>query len=128
MLKSTKTYFFGGIILVSLAMIQVGCKKTQDTIAKVIVKDAESQSVIAGAKVIVFGQSTEGKQGKVVVGDTTTTNAAGEAIFNFTEKFKNGQAGVFVLNIDASKENAKGSGIIKVTEEETSIETVFIQE
>ena len=109
-------------------MTQLGCKKRKDTIAKVIVKDGTTQSVVAGATVIIYGQSTENKQGKVVVGDTTTTNGSGEAIFNFSDLYQSGQAGVAVLNIDARKNNASGSGIIKVEEEETSQEVVFIQE
>ena len=128
MLKSIKSSVAGALVVTSLVLTQTGCKKTEDTIAKVIVKDADTQAIVADAQVVLFGQSTENKQSKVNVSDTTTTNAAGEAIINYSEKFKNGQAGVFVLNIEATKGNKTGTGVIKVNEEETTIETVFIQE
>ncbi|MCT4561847.1 MAG: hypothetical protein N4A41_10770 [Crocinitomicaceae bacterium] len=128
MKKYFNAFSIFSVLLISTAMFQVGCKKTKDTIAKVIVRDAVSQTVVSGAKVVLYGQSTENKQGKVTVYDTTVTNASGEAIFNFNDLWKPGQAGVAVLNIDAVKGDASGSGIIKVVEQETSTETVFIQE
>jgi hypothetical protein len=128
MKKSINIWSVLGVFVLGLAMLQVGCKKPADTIAKVIVKDAVTEEIVSGATVYIYGESTEGKQGKVTVGDTTQTNASGEAIFNFSDLWKPGQSGVAVLNIDAINGSATGSGIIKVEEEKTSTETVFIQE
>jgi hypothetical protein len=113
-------------LFLGLFMTVTGCKKPQDTIAKIIVLDADNKTV-SGAQVAIFGESTTGNQSKVNVGDTTTSNAAGEAIFNLNNLWKRGQAGVAVLNIEASKGSLTGSGVIKVEEETTSTETVFIQ-
>ena len=55
------------------------------------------------------------------------TDASGKATFNFNDVYQLGQAGVAVLNIDATKDGKTGQGIIKVEQEETSEETVFIQ-
>ena len=104
----------------------MGCNKKKDTIAKIYIRNADN-ALVSGARVILFGQSSEGKQGKVNVSDTTKSNSAGEAIFNLNEVYQKGQAGVAVLNISASLGTATGSGIIKVVEEVTSEETVFIQ-
>ncbi|MGJ8660523.1 MAG: hypothetical protein ACSHXL_00660 [Bacteroidota bacterium] len=105
----------------------LGCNKKKDTIAKIYVRDANS-ALVSGAKVYLYGKSSEpGQQGKVNLSDTTVSNAAGEAIFNLNEVYQKGQAGVAVLNIDAISGTATGSGIIKIVEETTSEETVFIQ-
>jgi hypothetical protein len=104
----------------------MGCNKKKDTIAKIYIRNADN-ALVSGARVVLFGQSSEGQQGKVNLADTTKSNAAGEAIFNLNEVYQKGQAGVAVLNISATLGTATGSGIIKVVEEVTSEETVFIQ-
>ncbi len=104
----------------------VGCRKKQDTIAEITVRDASNQAV-AGARVVIYGQSTTNQPANVVLYDTTTTNSAGVAIFNFNDVYQLGQAGVAVLNIDVQKDALTGQGIIKVEQEVTSKETVFVQ-
>lgn len=103
-----------------------GCRKKKDTIAKVYVRDA-SDDVVVGAQVVLKGESTVTPSPPVVLFDTTTTNGSGEAIFNFNDVYQLGQAGVAVLNIEAQKDGLTGQGIIKVEQETTSEETVFIQ-
>jgi hypothetical protein len=103
-----------------------GCRKKKDTIAKVYVRDA-SDDVVIGAQVVLKGESTVTPSPPVVLFDTTTTNGSGEAIFNFNDVYQLGQAGVAVLNIEAQKDGLTGQGIIKVEQETTSEETVFIQ-
>ncbi len=104
----------------------VGCRKKEDTIAEITVLDAANQ-VVAGARVLIYGQSTTNQPADVVLYDTTLTNAAGVATFNFNDEYQLGQAGVAVLNIDVQKGALTGQGIIKVEQEVTSIETVFVQ-
>lgn len=106
--------------------VNVSCRKKKDTIAKIYVRDASSQFV-EGATVILYGQSTINQGANVVLYDTTLTNSSGVAIFNYNEVYQLGQAGVAVLNIKAFKNGAQGQGIIKIEEEVTSEETVFIQ-
>ena len=104
----------------------ISCRKKQDTIAKISVRDDANQAVV-GAQVVLYGQSTTNQPASVVLYDTTTTNSAGEAVFNFNETYQLGQAGVAVLNIDVEKGALTGQGIIKVEQEVTTEETVFVQ-
>jgi len=103
-----------------------GCRKKKDTIAKIYVRDVMSAPVI-GAQVVLKGESTVTPSPPVILFDTTTTNGSGEAIFNFNDVYQLGQAGVAVLNIEAQKGGLSGQGIIKIEQETTSEETVFIQ-
>lgn len=104
----------------------VGCNKKEDTIAKIYVRDAGNQAV-AGAQVVVYGQSTTSQPTSVTLFDTTTTNSSGEAVFTFNDVYQLGQAGVAVLDIDVTADGLSGQGIIKVEQETTSEETVFVQ-
>lgn len=113
------------IALLTMATF-VGCRKKEDTIAEITVLDASNQAV-SGARVVIYGQSTTNQPANVVLYDTTTTNASGVAIFNFNDVYQLGQAGVAVLNIDVQKDALTGQGIIKVEQEVTSEETVFVQ-
>jgi len=56
-----------------------------------------------------------------------TTNGAGEAVFNYTDLFKRGQAGLFVLDVEVTKDLYVADGIIKVVEEESSEAIVEIE-
>ena len=47
--------------------------------------------------------------------------------FNFNDVYQLGQAGVGIFNIRAIKGQQDGIGIIKVEQETTSEETVFVQ-
>ena len=103
-----------------------GCRKKKDTIAVITVLDINNEPV-AGAEVVLYGESTINQPANVVLYDTITSNISGEARFNFNDVYQLGQAGVAVLNIEASKDGAVGQGIIKVEQETISEETVFIQ-
>jgi hypothetical protein len=103
-----------------------GCRKKKDTIAVITVLDINNEPV-AGAEVVLYGKSTINQPANVVLYDTLTSNISGEARFNFNDVYQLGQAGVAVLNIEASKDGAVGQGIIKVEQETISEETVFIQ-
>lgn len=121
-----KKYFaLFGIAFLGLA-VSYSCRKKKDTIAKVTVLDKANNTPVSDCRVVLYGSSTENKQSNVVLFDTAYTNAAGEAIFNFNEVYQLGQAGVAVLNIKAEKNGLSGTGIIKIEEETTSEETVFI--
>jgi len=129
-----KTIFSSTFLTLTIAAVGIffsstGCNKKKDTIAKIYVRDASNNPVVS-AEVIVYGENTNppnsGSQNPVALRDTTTTNGSGEAIFNFNDVYQKGQAGVAVLNIKATKDGQTGNGIIKVEEETTSEETVFI--
>ncbi len=101
-----------------------GCRKKKSTTAKIIVRDA-ANALVLSATVRVYGESTTSKAN--VVDNTATSDYKGEAIFNYDNIYQLGQAGVAVLNIDASKNGLTGTGIIKIEAEVDNSETVFIQ-
>ena len=114
---------------VGILMSSTGCHKKKDTIAKIYVRDSSNLPVVA-AQVVLKGENTnppgQGSQNPVALMDTSTTNGSGEAIFNFNKVYQLGQAGVAVLDIEASKNGQVGTGIIKVEQETTSEETVYM--
>ncbi len=122
----SKAFLFLSLITVSSIFVATSCRKKKDTIANIYVKDATNQPV-EGCKVVLKGVSTTNNAANVVLFDTAYSDADGIASFNFNDEYKLGQAGVAVLNIDARKDGLKGTGIIKIEEEVTNEETVFIQ-
>lgn len=121
--KRTLLFAFVAVLGVALSS---GCRKKADTIAIIYVRDVANQ-LVSGAQVVLYGQSTTNQPANVVLYDTTMSNTSGEAKFNFNDVYQLGQAGVAVLNIEAYLNGAAGQGIIKVEQEVTSKETVFIQ-
>lgn len=121
-----RTIVFAVLAILGVGFSSTGCRKKKDTIAIIYVRDAANQ-LVSGAQVVLYGQSTTTQPSNVVLYDTTTTNTSGEAKFNFNDVYQLGQAGVAVLNIEASASGLSGEGIIKVEQETTSEETVFIQ-
>lgn len=124
-MRTNKLLLLGFMGLFTLAFF-VSCRKKEDTIAIIHVRNSSNEAV-PGAMVVVYGQSTTGQPSSVILYDTTYTDGAGDATFNFNDVYQLGQAGVAVLNIIASKDGDDGQGIIKVEQETTSEETVFIQ-
>jgi len=102
-----------------------GCRKKKSTTAKIIVRDA-ANALVLSATVRVYGEPTITTKTNVV-DNTATSDYKGEAIFNYDNIYQLGQAGVAVLNIDASKNGLTGTGIIKIEAEVDNSETVFIQ-
>ncbi|MFT5858245.1 MAG: hypothetical protein ACI865_000329 [Flavobacteriaceae bacterium] len=119
-------FFTFSLFALLIGVTFVSCRKKEDTIAVIKVLDANNQVVI-GATVILYGQSTTNQPSSVDLYDTTQTNSAGEASFNFNEVYQLGQAGVAVLNIDVNSGSLSGQGIIKIEQETTTTETVFVQ-
>ncbi|MEN9442861.1 MAG: hypothetical protein RLZ33_2938 [Bacteroidota bacterium] len=122
-----RTIVFAVLAILGVGFSSTGCRKKKDTIAIIYVRDAANQ-LVSGAQVVLYGQSTQPNQAvNVTLYDTTTTNTSGEAKFNFNDVYQLGQAGVAVLNIEASANGLSGEGIIKIEQETTSEETVFVQ-
>ncbi|WP_343635550.1 hypothetical protein [Fluviicola sp.] len=122
-----KTAFFGALVLgMGVVFSSTGCRKKKDTTALIYVLDANN-SRVAGAQVVLKGESTVPNSPPVVLFDTTLSDASGVASFNFNDVYQLGQAGVAVLNIEARKDALTGEAIIKIEEEKENQETVFIQ-
>nr|WP_294861011.1 hypothetical protein [uncultured Fluviicola sp.] len=122
-----RTAFFGALIIgMGVVFSSTGCRKKKDTTAKIYVLDAQNQRV-AGAQVVLKGESTVQNSPPVVLFDTTLSDGSGIASFNFNDVYQLGQAGVAVLNIEAKKDALSGEAIIKIEQEKENEETVFIQ-
>jgi hypothetical protein len=122
-----KTAFFGALIIgIGVIFSSTGCRKKKDTTALIYVLDAQNQRV-AGAQVVLKGESTVQNSPPVVLFDTTLSDGSGVASFNFNDVYQLGQAGVAVLNIEAKKDALSGEAIIKIEQEKVNEETVFIQ-
>jgi hypothetical protein len=121
-----KTAIIFSVVAAATMIFSVqSCRKKKDTIATIYVRNA-SQEPIAGATVVLYGESTTNPKGNVVRYDTTTTDGNGIATINYNEVYQLGQAGVAVLNITATKDGSIGKGIIKIVEEKNNEKTVFI--
>lgn len=122
-----KTAFFGALVLgMGVIFSSTGCRKKKDTTALIYVLDANNERV-AGAQVVLKGESTVQNSPPVVLFDTTLSDNSGVASFNFNDVYQLGQAGVAVLNIEARKDALSGEAIIKIEQEVENTETVFIQ-
>jgi hypothetical protein len=113
------------LIALSAGTSLSSCRKKKDTIANIYVRD-ESDKLVDGAMVVLYGTNTSGTPQQVAVYDTTYTNSSGLASFNYNDLYQLGQAGVAVLDIKAKKQNKIGQGIIKIEAEKTNEETVYI--
>lgn len=123
-----KNYFIYTLFALSLFFVTFtagSCRKKADTIAKVIVKNAEDK-LVSGARVVLQGKSTTEPIQPVVRKDTAMTNSSGVATFNYNDVYQLGQAGFAVLDILVSKGDLKGKGVIKIEEEVENTATVFI--
>lgn len=127
MLRKSLLYTFLAVTLTSIFFTSSGCRRKGNTIVLITVRDTDNV-VVPNAMVRLYGQSTTNPpSGPVVRVDTAYTDDLGVARFDYTETFQLGQAGLFVLNIEARKDNKSGAGIVKIEEEKTTEERVFIQ-
>ena len=117
-----------GLALISTVLLFTSCQPEVETIATVIVKN-ELGSAVPGATVRLFGVGSVEDDfiGEVRFDTTAVTNGTGKVSFNFSEFYKQGQAGFVVLDIEASKGSLFGEGIIKVEEEATTEEVIGIE-
>ncbi|MFT6923695.1 MAG: hypothetical protein ACJA1C_002710 [Crocinitomicaceae bacterium] len=98
------------------------CRTKDDTIAIITVRDANNNPV-ANADVRVYSTGTSGVNS---IDDLAQTNSSGEAFFNYNDEYQLGQAGVAILDIEVTKDAETSHGIIKIEQEATTLETVYI--
>ncbi len=111
---------------ISLFIMNSCRPEKKDTLAKIEVRN-ENNAVVEEAMVILYGTSTCNCPSQSIIRDTVYTNSEGIAMFNYNKIYQLGQAGVAVLDIEASKGSRQGQGIIKIEEEKTNLETIYIQ-
>ena len=117
-----KHYFlFIPVFLLFLA----SCVKEDPTIAVVNVVDSNNDPV-PDAMVLLYGNPMP-PLGEVIRFDTAYTDQNGQAVYDYTEMFKLGQAGFAILEIRAKKGALEGTGTIRIEEEKTNVATVTIE-
>ncbi|NND76716.1 MAG: hypothetical protein HKN39_00855 [Flavobacteriales bacterium] len=123
-----KRMYLKSILCLAIIASLTSCEKVEDTVAKIAVVDINGQG-IADVSVRLFGDGsgTTVNVGDIRVDETAVTNAAGDAVFDFTEYYEAGQAGLFVLNIEVEKDSLSAESIIKVEPEIVNEETVILQ-
>jgi hypothetical protein len=115
----------GTVALVASVFVLDSCNKVEPTKAIITVVDEDSHPV-AGAYVKLFANPT------YPLGDPSrllkegNTDAAGIIVFDYSDFYKQGQAGFAVLDIFASYDTLAAEGIIKILEEEENEETVVL--
>lgn len=112
----------------SMVILMSSCGEKGDTIARVkVVKASDGTTPVVGATVRLFADD-QGDPELIRDGieKEGTTNGQGEALFNYNDLFKNGQAGLFVLQAEITKDIYMSEGIVKVEEHETSEATIEI--
>jgi len=121
-------FIFGTTLLLCVGVVLNGCKKDQQTIATISVVNADGEAV-PGASVRLYAVSSETPPptNELRFDTTQVTNGTGKVSFDFSDYYKEGQAGFAVLDIEASKGSLSGEGIIKVEEMKTNDETVIIE-
>ncbi|HEY0976261.1 MAG TPA: hypothetical protein VGE21_02230 [Flavobacteriales bacterium] len=113
-------------LFLGLAVGLSGCKKEKDTKATILVLNGVGAPV-AGAYVKLYADpeipqasdfSRLNKEG--------ITDGGGRITFDYSEFYKQGQAGFAVLDILATFDTLTGEGIIRIEEEQMNEETVTV--
>ena len=126
-----KSRFIALLTLVLTIAVFTACNKEKDTIAEVKVV-TPSGSVVAGAEVRMFGQSTikNVDVGDIRIDKTGFTAGNGIIKFDFTDLYVQGQSGFAILDVEIKKvypdSTVNMRAIMKVVEEETTQKTFVL--
>ena len=104
----------------------MSCDKEEDTIAVVRIV-AVTGVPIEGVNVRLYPEPSDVQANELILEVEQLTNAAGEAVFDFTENYEQGQAGFAVLNIEATQDTSAVEGIIKIDPEVTNEQVLVLQ-
>lgn len=113
------------LVIVTMAAVLPSCTKEEPTKAIITVMK-EDGTLVPDAYVKLFANP------QFPLGDPNRltkekfTNGAGEAEFDYSDFYEQGQSGFAVLDIICVSDTLVGEGIIKIIEEETAEETVVI--
>jgi hypothetical protein len=92
-----KNIFFCLILIIS-ALFVTNCKKIGPTKTVIQAVDEKKQP-LSNVKIVIRAQSTQGTPANGDLADSSYTNARGEVEFDFSSVYKDGQAGVAVLDV-----------------------------
>ena len=113
------------LALAFMAVMFPSCTPEDPTKAIIIVK-MEDGTVVPDAFVKLYADPEFPLGDPNRLTKETYTNASGVAEFDYTDYYEQGQSGFAVLDILCTWDTLVGEGIIKIEEEETAEEIVFI--
>ena len=122
----TRNPIVRSLTLVAVALLLVDCYKEKPTKAFITVVDTTGAAV-SDVHVKLWANPSFPLGDPTRLDKEAWTNSAGVAEFDYTDEYKQGQAGFAVLDILATKDTFAAEGIIKILEEEENEEKVELQ-
>lgn len=116
------------LMAVLLAFVLSGCNKEKPTTVIITVKDADGAPVPDAYVKLFANPAVPLKPDLTRMMKEGMTKGNGTVEFDYTGLYEQGQAGYAVLDILTFRDTMYAEGIIKVLEEETNEETLFMQE
>tara|TARA_Y100000589_G_scaffold329773_1_gene377386 strand:- start:93 stop:473 length:381 start_codon:yes stop_codon:yes gene_type:complete len=110
------------VTLLAILFISYSCYKPKSTIATITVLNDSNNSPVSGATVRLFYDDPSGINTSII-NEQNTTSDQGVANFDFSEYYKDGQAGFAVLDIEV---NNVFVGVIQVEERATTEKTIYL--
>ena len=98
------------------------CYKSKSTIATITVLNDSNNSPVSGATVRLFYEDPTGTNTSIIDVQNETTSE-GIVNFDFSEYYKDGQAGFAVLDIEV---NNTFVGVVQIEERTTTEKTVYL--
>jgi len=113
------------LALFLFTVVSTSCNKEEDTIALVRIITADGVP-IEQVHVRLYPEPSDIQTNELIDEVEQFTDAGGEAIFDFTEYYEQGQAGFAVLNIEATLDTNVVEGIIKIDPEVVSEKVLIL--
>ena len=110
------------VTLLAVLFISHSCYKPKSTIATITVLNDSNNSAVSGATVRLFYDDPTGVNTSII-NEQNTTSDEGVVNFDFSEYYKDGQAGFAVLDIEV---NNVFVGVIQVEERATTEKTIYL--
>ena len=105
-----------------VSLLTPSCYKKKNTIAIITVLDSTNESPVNGATVRLFYEDPTGTNDtEIDVQDETGED--GSVSFDFSDNYKDGQAGFAVLDIEV---NGGFEGVVQIKEMENNEKTVYL--
>ena len=110
------------VTLLAILFISHSCYKPKSTIATITVLNDSNNSPVSGATVRLFYDDPAGINTSII-NEQNTTSDEGVVNFDFSDYYKDGQAGFAVLDIEV---NNLFVGVIQVEERATTEKTIYL--
>ena len=110
------------VTLLAILFISNSCYKPKSTIATITVLNDSNNSPVSGATVRLFYDDPAGINTSII-NEQNTTSDKGVVNFDFSDYYKDGQAGFAVLDIEV---NNVFVGVIQVEERATTEKTIYL--